>query len=392
MAKTIAQINEKIKAGSVVVVTAEEFTAMARTKEPGQLAQEVDVVTTATFGPMCSSGAVINFGHWNPGIRMEDITLNDVPVYQGLAAVDGYIGATAESKYDCQYGGAHVIEDLIAGKELRLHARGKGTDCYPTKEIDTYINKDVVNEFYLFDPRNAYQNYGAATNSTSKIKYTYMGCLLPSFGNVTYSTSGELSPLLNDPYLRTIGLGTRIFLGGTQGYVVWNGTQFNTAKERNSHGIPLGGGATLAVIGDAKEMSTEFIRAAYYEKYGVSMFVGLGIPIPVLDDDMAGRLTISNSEIETYVFDYGVDGHPAVGKVNYAELQSGKIELNGKKVKTAPLSSLSVARDIADTLCGWIKDGRFLLSEPVARFPMDSSVEPLRQRRAGQDASEGAER
>jgi uncharacterized protein (DUF39 family) len=154
----------------------------------------------------------------------------------------------------------------------------------------------------------------------------------------------------------------------------------------------LGGGATLAVIGDAKEMSTEFIRAAYYEKYGVSMFVGLGIPIPVLDDDMAGRLAISNSEIETYVFDYGVDGHPAVGKVNYAELQSGKIELNGKKVKTAPLSSLSVARDIADTLCGWIKDGRFLLSEPVARFPMDSSVEPLRQRRAGQDASEGAER
>jgi hypothetical protein len=231
MAKTIAQINEKIKAGSVVVVTAEEFTAMARTKEPGQLAQEVDVVTTATFGPMCSSGAVINFGHWNPGIRMEDITLNDVPVYQGLAAVDGYIGATAESKYDCQYGGAHVIEDLIAGKELRLHARGKGTDCYPTKEIDTYINKDVVNEFYLFDPRNAYQNYGAATNSTSKIKYTYMGCLLPSFGNVTYSTSGELSPLLNDPYLRTIGLGTRIFLGGTR--AMSSGTARSSIPQRN---------------------------------------------------------------------------------------------------------------------------------------------------------------
>lgn len=380
MAKTVAQINEKIKAGSVVVVTAEEFTAMAKTKDPAQLAQEVDVVTTATFGPMCSSGAMINFGHWNPGIRMEEITINDVPVYEGLAAVDSYIGATAESRYNCQYGGAHVIEDLIAGKELRLHARGKGTDCYPTKEIDTFINKDVVNEFYLFDPRNAYQNYGAATNSTSKIKYTYMGSLLPSCGNVTYSTSGELSPLLNDPYLRTIGLGTRIFLGGTQGYVVWNGTQFNTAKERNAHGIPLGGGATLAVIGNAKEMSTEFIRAAYYEKYGVSLFVGIGIPIPVLDEDMARRLAIANNEIETFVQDYGVDGHPAMRKVNYAELQSGRIELNGKKVKTASLSSMSVARNIADLLVGSIKDGSFLLTEPVMRFPMDNTVKPLQPR------------
>ncbi len=380
MAKTVAQINEKIKAGSVVVVTAEEFTAMAKTKDPAQLAQEVDVVTTATFGPMCSSGAMINFGHWNPGIRMEEITINDVPVYEGLAAVDSYIGATAESRYNCQYGGAHVIEDLIAGKELRLHARGKGTDCYPTKEIDTYINKDVVNEFYLFDPRNAYQNYGAATNSTSKIKYTYMGSLLPSCGNVTYSTSGELSPLLNDPYLRTIGLGTRIFLGGTQGYVVWNGTQFNTAKERNAHGIPLGGGATLAVIGNAKEMSTEFIRAAYYEKYGVSLFVGIGIPIPVLDDEMARHLAIANNEIETFVQDYGVDGHPTIRKVNYAELQSGRIELNGKKVKTASLSSMSVARNIADLLVGSIKDGSFLLTEPVMRFPMDNTVKPLQPR------------
>lgn len=380
MAKTVAQINEKIKAGSVVVVTAEEFTMMAKTKDPEQLAQEVDVVTTATFGPMCSSGAIINFGHWSPGIRMEEISLNDVPIYEGLAAVDGFIGATAESKYNCQYGGANVIEDLIAGKELRLHARGKGTDCYPTQEIDTYINKDVVNEFYLFDPRNAYQNYGAATNSTNKIKYTYMGCLLPSYGNVTYSTSGELSPLLNDPYLRTIGLGTRIFLGGTQGYVVWNGTQFNTAKERNEYGIPLGGGATLAVIGDAKEMSTDFIRAAYYEKYGVSMFVGLGIPIPVLDAEMARHLAIANNQIETFVQDYGTDGHPAVRKVNYAELQSGKIELNGKKVKTAPLSSLSVARNIADILVGWIKDGSFLLTEPVMQFPMNNTVKSLQPR------------
>lgn len=384
MAKTIAQINEKIKAGSVVVVSAEAFSKMAKETPISTLSEEVDIVTTATFGPMCSSGAIINFGHWSPGIRMEEISLNGVSAYEGLAAVDTYIGATAESKFDPTYGGANVIEDLIAGKDVRLHARGKGTDCYPTKEIDTWINKDTVNEFYLFNPRNAYQNYAAATNSTSRIKYTYMGSLLPRMGNITYSTSGELSPLLNDPYLRTIGLGTRIFLGGGEGFVVWNGTQFNTRRERNSMGIPKLPGATLAVLGDARQMSTDFIRSAYYEKYGVSMFVGIGIPIPVLDERMAQSLAISNDQIETTILDYGQENHPSMGTVTYAQLASGSVTLSdGKQIKTAPLSSLAKAREIADILADRIRSRKFLLTEPVAMFPKDSFVKPLVHREGG---------
>lgn len=385
MAKTIAQINEKIKAGKAVVVTAEAFSAMAKEKSLTELAQEVDVVTTATFGPMCSSGAIINFGHWSPGIRMEEISLNGVSAYEGLAAVDTYIGATSESKFDPAYGGANVIEDLIRGKDVRLHARGKGTDCYPTKEIDTWINKDTVNEFYLFNPRNAYQNYAAATNSTNRIRYTYMGSLLPRFSNITYSTSGELSPLLNDPFLRTIGIGTRIFLGGSEGYVVWNGTQFNTRRERNEYGIPKLPGATLAVIGDAKQMSADFIRSAYYEKYGVSLFVGIGIPIPVLDENMAKHLSISNEQIETTILDYGQEHHPAVGTTSYAKLASGSVTLpDGKVVKTAPLSSLAKAREIAELLGQWIREKRFFLTEPVQMLPKDSFVKPLVPREGGE--------
>lgn len=384
MAKTIVEINEKIKTGKVVVITAEEFSRLATERPLEELAQTIDVVTTATFAPMCSSSAVINLGHWEPGIRMEEITLNGVSAYEGLAAVDTLLGATAESKFDPTYGGAHVIEELIAGKDVRLFARGKGTDCYPTREIDTWINKDGLNEFYLFNPRNAYQNYPAATNSTNKIKYTYMGTLLPKYNNVTYSTSGELSPLLNDPFLRTIGLGTRIFFGGTEGYVVWQGTQYNTSRERNEHGIPLGGGATLALIGDAKQMSTEFIRSAYFEKYGVSLFVGIGVPIPVLDVEMARHLAIRNSQIETNISDYGVDGHPHVGRVTYEQLQSGEITLpNGKQAKTAPLSSLKKAREIASLLQEWIEKGEFFLTEAVHAFPQNSFVKPLVPREGG---------
>lgn len=384
MAKTIGEINEKIRSGSVVVVNAEEFAQMAKDRDLSTLAKEVDIVTTATFGPMCSSGAIINFGHWTPPIRMEEIRLNGVSAYEGLAAVDTYIGATAESKFDPSYGGAHVIEALIGGEDVRLQAHGKGTDCYPTKEIETWVNKETINEFYLFNPRNAYQNYAAATNSTGKIKYTYMGSLLPRFGNITYSTSGELSPLLNDPYLRTIGLGTRIFLGGTEGYVVWNGTQFNTRRQRTAEGLPTLGGATLAVIGDAKAMSTDFIKSAYYEKYGISLFVGIGIPIPVLDEKMAAHLAISNDKIETAILDYGKEEHPKLQSVSYADLASGSVVLaDTKAVKTAPLSSLAKAREIAHTLKTWIEEGRFFLTEAVAPLPSDSFVKPLVPREGG---------
>lgn len=378
--KTIEQINEKIRRGEAAVFTAEEVSKMAESMSPAEIALKADVVTTGTFGPMCSSGAFINFGHYNPPIRMEEVSLNDVPVYAGIAAVDSYIGATSESAYDETYGGAHVIEDLIAGRDVKLKARAKGTDCYPTREVQTVINKESVNEFYLFNPRNAYQNYPAAVNSRKSAIYTYMGTLMPHMENATYATSGELSPLLNDPALRTIGIGTRIFLGGTEGYVSWYGTQFNTRKEKNAYGIPAGNAATLAVIGNAKEMSTDYIRAAYFEKYGVSIFIGIGIPIPILDEDMARAVSIRNSQIETVVVDYGRTDKPVIGKATYDQLRSGSIYIQGKQVKTGPLSSLGKARKIAEELKRWIEEGTFLLTQPVEMLPEDSFVRGLEQR------------
>ena len=378
MAKTYAEINDKIKKGTAVVLTAEEVSELAKKLSPKEIAEKVDVVTTATFGAMCSSGAFLNFGHTNPPIRMEKIELNGVRVSGGLAAVDTYVGATDCNPENPSYGGAHIIEDLVAGKEITLEAWGKGTDCYPRKHIKTVITKDTINEAILYNPRNAYQNYNVATNSTDKIKYTYMGTLLPKLRNASYSTAGELSPLLNDPECRTIGLGTRIFLCGTEGYVTWNGTQFHSTKETNEYGIPTSNARTIAVIGDLKNMSTEFLRGVYYEKYGVSMFVGIGIPIPILDEDLARRVSIRNEQIETTVVDYG-NGNKILGKTNYAALQSGEIEVNGHKIKTAPVASLSKARQIAEILKSWIQKGDFLLTEPVRPMPTGTSLKGLQE-------------
>ncbi|MGB3477787.1 MAG: homocysteine biosynthesis protein [bacterium] len=383
MPKSIDEINSKIKNGAAVILTAEEVKKMAQEQGVEEIAKKVDVVTTATFGPMCSSGAFINFGHADPPIKMVKIWLNDVSAYGGLAAVDTFIGATEISEREQEYGGAHVIEDLIAGKDIKLRAIGAGTDCYPRKEIETFINKENVNECFLLNPRNVSQNYAAATNSTDNTIYTYMGILLPTFGNATYSTTGELSPLLNDPELRSIGIGTKIFLGGAQGFVVWNGTQFNTTTPRNEKGLPIGPAANLCLVGNIKEMSIEFIKAAVFEGYGISLFIGAGVPIPILDEDMAKFVSIRDEDIKTKLCDYGLPGHPVIAELTYKELKSGEIKVNGRLIKTGPLSSMYKSRQIADILKEWLQKKDFFISQPVQRLPENSVFKNMNIKKGG---------
>lgn len=377
MKKSYEEINEKIRQGKAVVLTAEEVSQLARTLSPAEIVRRVDVVTTGTFGAMCSSGVFLNFGHADPPIRMERIELNGVPVSGGLAAVDTFVGATDSNAANPSYGGAHVIEELVAGRSVTLEAWGKGTDDYPRRHIRSHVTLADLNEAILYNPRNCYQNYNAATNSSQRMLHTYMGTLLPNLRNVSYSTAGELSPLLNDPTCRTIGMGTRIFLCGARGYVSWQGTQFNTSKPVNERGIPIGGARTIAAIGNLREMSTDYLRAAYYEKYGVSLFVGVGIPIPMLDEELAHDVSIRNEQITTNILDFGEEERP-IGQTNYAELRSGSIEVRGQRVRTAPVASLHKAREIAETLKGWITRGEFLLTEPVQAMPAHNAIKGLK--------------
>ncbi|MDD3398516.1 MAG: homocysteine biosynthesis protein [Candidatus Methanomethylophilaceae archaeon] len=359
--------------------TAEEVLDLVEDKGIDAAFEEVDVVTTGTFGAMCSSGAFLNFGHSEPPIRMAEIHLNDVQAYGGLAAVDTYIGATQASRSrPTEYGGAHVIEDLVAGKPIHLEASSPGSDCYPRKEIDTYVSLETVNEAYIYNPRNSYQNYAAASNSSDKTLFTYMGKLLPKNRNITFSSAGQLSPLLNDPHCRTIGVGTHIFLGGGEGYVAWQGTQFNTSPAEKN-GVPTGSARNLALIGDMRGMSTEYLRALNIHNYSISLAVGVGIPIPILDKEMMRACSIRDEDIVAPVLDYSVGSsrRPVLAHISYEQFRSGTVELEGKSVRTSSLSSYKKARDIALELKKWIEDKEFLLTEPVRSMPVSSKPKPL---------------
>ncbi|OGN90870.1 MAG: hypothetical protein A2Z70_04235 [Chloroflexi bacterium RBG_13_48_17] len=398
MAKTIAEINEKIKKGQAVVVTADEIIDIAKKKGISQAAKEVDVVTTGTFGPMCSSGAYFNVGHTKPRIKLGGgkVYLNDVPAYTGLAAVDIFMGATALPDDDpknriypgeFRYGGGHVIEELVAGKDVRLVATAYGTDCYPKRKLETLINIKDMNEAVLFNVRNAYQNYNVAVNPSDRVIYTYMGVLKPKLGNANYSTAGQLSPLFNDPYYKTIGIGTKIFLGGGIGYVAWQGTQHNPNVLRGDNGVPKRGAGTLAVIGDLKQMKHQWLVGTSFLGYGCTLTVGIGVPIPVLSEEILRYTLVTDAEIFAPVVDYA-EAYPQrkpdiLAEVSYAELKSGEIKIKGKVIPTASLSSYPGAVEIAGILKEWIKKGKFLLTEPVAPLPgVESGIvfKPLEER------------
>ena len=384
MLRTIKEINEKINAGKAVVVTAEEVISIVKEKGTEKAAREIDVVTTGTFGPMCSSGAYLNIGHAKPRIKLGGgrVYFNDVPAYAALAAVDIFLGANALPDDDPRnrihpgdfnYGGGHVIEDFVAGKDVRLVATAYGTDCYPRKKLETWINIKDLNEAVLFNPRNAYQNYNVAVNLSDKTIYTYMGILKPKLGNANYCSAGQLSPLLNDPCYKTIGVGTRIFLGGGIGYVAWHGTQHDPNALRSDNGTPRRGAGTLAVIGDLKQMSAKWLVGTSMYGYGCTLTVGIGIPIPVLSEEILNYTAVTDDGIYAAIVDYS-GPYPQrepdiVGEISYGQLKTGKVTIEGKEVPTGSLSSYPRAREIATTLKEWIKNGKFRLTEAVAPLP-----------------------
>ncbi len=390
--RTIAEINDKIKKGAVVVVTAEEMIDIVEEKGVKTAAREVDVVTTGTFGPMCSSGIYLNIGHTKPRMKIGGglCYLNDVPAYAGFAAVDIYLGCTSLPDDDprnkvypgeFKYGGGHVIEEFVGGKDIKLTATAYGTDCYPRRKLETWINIKDVNEAVLFNPRNVYQNYNVAVNLSDKLIYTYMGLLKPDVGNANYCSAGQLSPLLNDPLYKTIGIGTKIFLGGGTGFVAWQGTQHNPGVLRKDNDTPCVPAGTLALIGDLKQMKPEWLVGTSFQGYGATLTVGVGIPIPILNEELARYTGVKDEEIFASIVDYSrqypYGEKPAVelGEVSYAQLKSGRIKVQGKEVPTASLSSYSKAIEIAETLKDWIKKGEFLLTEPVSSIPgPDSGV------------------
>ena len=178
---------------------------------------------------------------------------------------------------------------------------------------------------------------------------------------------------LRNNYVEIIGIGTRIFLGGGIGYVAWEGTQHFPLQKRLPNRTPIGPAATLALIGDAKQMDRRWVRGCYFRNYGASIMLGVGIPIPVLHEEVVAKCAVQDKDLVAPVVDFSIPRRvrPTFGLVSYAQLKSGRMTIEGTSVRVAPLASIYLSRQVALELKQWIEEGKFTLTERVASIPMD---------------------
>ena len=140
----------------------------------------------------------------------------------------------------------------------------------------------------------------------------------------------------------------------------------------------MGPAATLAVIGDAKQMNPKWVRGCYFKGYGPSLMVGIGLALPVVNKTVAEYCAVKDEHITAPIVDFSIPRRvrPTFNSVSYAQLKSGEIAIEGQRVRTAPLSSVYLARQVSEELKGWIQAGEFELTESVAPLPRDRTFIP----------------
>ncbi len=131
------------------------------------------------------------------------------------------------------------------------------------------------------------------------------------------------------------------------------------------------------MIGDLKQMDPRWLRGASFKGYGVTLTVGIGVPIPILDEEVLVHAAVRDEDLVAQVVDYS-ETYPqretgSLAEVSYAQLKSGEISIDGKKVPTAGLSSYARGKEIAGMLKDWIQKGEFLLTECVQQLPSSDS-------------------
>lgn len=300
--KTIAEINEKLKDGSAVVMTAMEFKREVRRGRRFQVS-DVDVVTTGTRGVMSGTSAmlVVPLGEKVGGRPVREVWMNGVPCFpasipeKGTGLVDMILYGTAEScDYRGRYGGGHVLRSLVEGREVEV-------ECVTTDGTRSVvgITLDQLRFARLYNFRNDYQNYMAFTNVKNHKSYrmnpsSIFACRpMPRLRGLAVSGSGEMNPLENDVSRTVLRPGVRILLNGSPAVLVSYGTRSSEAKR------------ALFVVGDLFGMDPQYM-GGFKTSYGVEVTNGIAIPFPVTSQEtLDGLASCLDDAIPLVVGDIG---------------------------------------------------------------------------------------
>jgi len=293
--KTVTEINEKIKKGEAVVLTAEEFKQMVRNEEP-VTAEDIDVVTCATCAIMSGTAAILSIpvAERNEFERADKVWLNGIPAFPGpcpnerLGIVDVFVYGTARANHE--YGGGHLFREIVEGKQIEVKVKVGTSDR--NRIIERRISKEDLQFARMITTRSSFKNYMAFVNPEEgevRSIFSVRGLKGP-YKEISVTGSGEINPLENDPLLKTVGIGTKIMVNGAMGYVIGEGTRSSREKPN------------LSVIADMHGMDAEFM-GGFVTSTGPECITSIAVPIPVISEEVFSNLKIMDEEIKLPIAD-----------------------------------------------------------------------------------------
>jgi putative methanogenesis marker 16 metalloprotein len=292
--RTIPEIQVKIDTGDAVVLTAAEISERIRKGEEIRF-EDIDVVTTATRGIMSGTYAVFSFKVSEPDsfIRASEVFLNGVPAVVGpcpnerLGILDLIVLGTAHSRSDPRYGGGHLFRDMVEGERITVDVTTSEGNSF---SVETRLSE--IPFARLCATRHAFKNYRAFVNPGKEPIKTIFHALSfeGEFKEMTFCGCGELNPIENDPKLETIGIGTRVLLNGTDGFVTGSGT-------RSSPDNP-----NLTGFADMHSMNPEYM-GGFVTSAGPEIINTWAVPIPVLNESMLQNILKLDGQIPLKLVD-----------------------------------------------------------------------------------------
>ncbi|NNF99887.1 MAG: methanogenesis marker 16 metalloprotein [Desulfobacteraceae bacterium] len=307
--RTIAEINESLKSGDALVMTADELCrAVRKGKSIGF--EDVHIVTAATCGLMSGTYAVLSFPLTTPDsfTRAVQLRLNGVDAYPGpcpnerLGIIDAIVHGTRRSIDDPGYGGGGLFQDIVAGKDIFAEVVDTDGGLHTG-----YINIHNMPHAKLHGSRHAFRNYVGFVNP-SKDPVPTIFCsqpLPPDLAGATACGCGEINPIQKDPGLKTIGIGTRVLVNGGIGYVTGAGTRSSTQRP------------CLTVVADMHSMNPEYM-GGFITSAGPEIIQTWAVPIPVLDADLLLTVKTLDEDIPLTMTD--IRGRKPLADVCYADL------------------------------------------------------------------------
>jgi len=307
--RTYSEINRKISKDKAVVLTVQELIEKIRDGENVSF-DDVDVITTATKALMSGIAGIFSFRLTPPKKirKFIKVSLNGIAAFPGpcpnefLGIVDLILYGTNHSTTIENYSGGMLFRDLVEGKTIKVCAEGENGEL-----LERELTLDDMQFARMMGTRQAIKNYFAMVNPSPDPVETIFS-VLPLAGDkkqLTFSGCGAMNPFQNDPDADVLGVGTKILVNGSEGYIFGPGTRNDKLKPN------------MQTIADFKGMKPEYM-GAFETSYGLENICSIAVPIPILNEKVFKQLLKSDSEVPLVILN--VVGRNKMGQISYGDV------------------------------------------------------------------------